>query len=233
MTATLVRTERDAVAELRLNRPDRRNALSTELLGELRAALRAIQDDPGTRAVIVSGAGDVFCAGVDVKELGPDAPPAQSLARLRLVSEVLHRLRELEQPTIAAVDGPAVGAGWGLALACDVCFATEGARFSLPEVSKGLRIPSVLMRRLVQVVGPVRAAELALAGTAYGAEEAERAGCVTRVLPTREALESEAKALAGVLAAQPRRSITTAKLALRALAPPGPFPPPELTWTEE
>jgi enoyl-CoA hydratase/carnithine racemase len=120
-----------------------------------------------------------------------------------LVSEVLQRLRELDAPTIAAVQGAAIGAGWGLALACDLCFASADARFALPELAKGFRIPRVLIERLVEVVGPVRAAELTLAGTAYDAAAAERAGCVTRVLPTRETLEAEAWSLAARLAALP------------------------------
>jgi enoyl-CoA hydratase/carnithine racemase len=192
---TLQRTERDGVVELRLNRPQVRNALSTGLLEELRDALR---DDPA--ALVLCGAGDVFCAGADTRE-----PAERSDARLRLVSEVLRRLQALEAPTIAAVQGAAIGAGWGLALACDLCFASEDARFALPELAKGFRIPRALMERLVEVVGPVRAAELTLAGTAYDAEAAERAGCVTRVLPTREALHDEAWALARELAARPRR----------------------------
>lgn len=192
---TLLRTDRDGVVELRLNRPERRNALSTELVAEVRDALL---DARSARAVVLCGAGEVFCAGADTSE-----PAERRVARLRLVSEVLRRLRELEPPTIAAVHGAAIGAGWGLALACDLCFASADARFSLPELSKGFRIPRVLIERLVHVVGPVRAAELTLAGTAYDAEAAVRAGCVTRVLPTRDLVQEEAWSLAARLAALP------------------------------
>ena len=156
MTETVLRTDRDGVAELRLHRPEVRNALSTGLLVELRDQLRSVHDDPAVRVVLVSGSGEVFCAGADVREFGPNPPAEASLARIGLVVEVLRRLRELPQPTLAAVHGPAVGAGWGLALACDLCFATTSARFALPEVAKGYRLPAPLVTRLAQVVGPAR-----------------------------------------------------------------------------
>ena len=233
MTATVTRTSRDGVAELRLERPDSRNALNTELLLELREQLQAIQEDPATRAVVVSAAGPAFSAGADVREFVPDAPADKPLRRIRLVAEVLSRLRDLEQPTLAAVHGPAVGAGWGLALACDVCYASADASFRLPELAKGFRIPGVLMRRLVDVVGPVRAADLAFTGRALGAQEAPAAGCVAQVFGDRDALLAAVWELARALAAQPRRSVATAKQPLRARDPHVPFPPPELMWMED
>jgi enoyl-CoA hydratase/carnithine racemase len=233
MTATLVRTDRDGVAELRLDRPESRNALTTALLAELRDELRAIAQDPATRAVILTGAGDAFCAGADLRELPADGPADDRLRRIRLVTEAIGLLLQLEQPSVAAVQGAAVGAGWGLALACDLCFVTTDVRLSLPEVSKGLRVPQLLMRRLVQVVGPQRAAELAYAGTVYGADEALAAGCAARVLNDRDEAVAAAWELGAALASSPRSSVLTAKQPLRALAPQLPFPPQELTWTEE
>jgi enoyl-CoA hydratase/carnithine racemase len=231
---TVARTDRDGVAELLLDRPQRRNALTTAMLADLRDQLESVAGDASVRALVLCGAGAAFCSGADTDELaGADAPADGSLRRIRLVSEALRRIGELDVPTIAAVHGHAIGAGWGLALACDLCFATTDVRFCLPEVAHGYRIPQLLMRRLAQVVGPVRAAELAFAGTAYGAGDALAAGCVTRVLEDRDAVVAEAHALAGALAAQPRNSVATAKQPLRALAPHVPLPPPELTWTEE
>jgi enoyl-CoA hydratase/carnithine racemase len=233
MSGGVTRTDRDGVAELRLERPESRNAVNTELLLGLREHLQAIQDDASTRAVIVAAAGPAFCAGADVREFPPDAPPQGPLRRIRLVTEVLRRFGELEQPTLAAVHGPAVGAGWGVALACDVCYATADATFSLPELAKGFRIPELLMRRLVDVVGPVRAAELAFTGRRLPAGEAATAGCVARVFSDRDGLLAAARELASTLAAQPRRSVATAKQPLRGRGPHVPFPPPELIWTED
>ena len=233
MTETVLRTDRDGVAELRLHRPEVRNALSTGLLVELRDQLRSVHDDPAVRVVLVSGSGEVFCAGADVREFGPNPPAEASLARIGLVVEVLRRLRELPQPTLAAVHGPAVGAGWGLALACDLCFATTSARFALPEVAKGYRLPAPLVTRLAQVVGPVRAADLVYGGTTYRAADAQAAGCVTRVLSGPEELHAAAWEFCTALAARPRRSVATATQPLRKLAETGPFPPSELFWTEE
>lgn len=223
---------REGVADLRLNRPDRRNALTIELLRELRGDLAVIGDDPDVRAVVLSGEGEAFCAGADLAEIPAGAPARLGLARVRLVAEVLRRIRELEQPTLAAVHGPAVGAGWGLALACDLCFAASGATFRLPEVAKGFRLPEPLAARLVEVAGPIRAAEVMFGGESYPAGQALAAGWVTRVLPGPAELAAEAWRFAAGLAARPRRAVATAKQALRP-ALGGPFPPPALAWTDE
>ena len=229
MAGHVLRTCRDGVVELRLNRPDRRNALSTDLLRALRDELDAVRSDPAARAVVLTGEGRVFCAGADIAEFGPDADATRVLTRTRLVVDVLTRLAESEHPTIAAVNGPAVGGGWGLALVCDLCFAADTATFSLPEVAKGYRLPAVVVSRLARIVGPVRAADIALFGTTQSAVDAFDLGCVNRVLPERDLLD-QAWTTARALAGTRRRGIAAVKAALR---PPGAFPPPELFWTEE
>lgn len=229
MAEPVLRTTRDGVAELRLNRPDRRNALSTGMLRALRDHLAAVRAEPRTRALVLTGEGPVFCAGADIGEFGLDADATRVLTRTRLVVDVLTLLLDSELPTIAAVNGPAVGGGWGLALACDLCFAADTASFCLPEVAKGYRLPAVLVRRLAQVVGPVRAADLALGGAIQPAADALAVGWVSRVLPAGE-LVDQAWDTARSLAGTPRRAIAAVKGPLRA---PGAFPPPELFWTEE
>jgi enoyl-CoA hydratase/carnithine racemase len=98
------------------------------------------------------------------------------------------------------VNGPAIGGGWGFALACDLCFATHAASFCLPELAKGFRLPAPLTVRLAEVVGPVRAAELVYAGTRWSAEDALAAGAVTRIYHDRDALLTAARALLPSLA---------------------------------
>lgn len=233
MSGLVVRTDTDGVTELRLNRPEQRNAVSTQLLRELRDHLARIQDDASTRVVIVTGAGAAFSAGADVKEFPAGATSHQGLTRIRLVAEVLRRLMDLEMPTIAAVHGAAVGAGWGLALACDLCFASRQATFALPEIAKGYRLPPPLTDRLVQVVGPVAAAEIMLGGATYSVEDAAARGWVTRVFTTTEELTGEAWRFGRALASRSRSSVATAIQSLRRAQPAGPIPPPEFMWTEE
>ena len=229
----LVRIDRAGVVWLELNRPASKNALTTDLLRRLREQLWAVRDDPDTRVVVLAAGGDVFCAGADLKELAPDAPPRAGLARVRLVTQVLHLLRELEQPTIAAVQVPAVGAGWGLALACDLCFVSADATFSLPEVAKGLRLPGALVHRLIEIVGPVRAAEIVLGGAVHTVDDARRLGWATRVLEDPEALTEHTWQFAAELATRPRRAVTAAKQPMRRNPVTGPTPPPEYAWNEE
>lgn len=211
----IVRTDARGVAELRLDRPDRRNAVTTELLRRLLDQLDAAVRD-GLGAVVLTGSPPAFCAGADLDEFPADAPDDQRLERIRLVGEAITRLQALEIPTIAAVDGAAYGAGWGLALACDVCIATASARFCLPEVSKGFRIPEALMRRLIAVVGPTRAAHLVYAGETLTAEQALAYGAVTRVVADRAELERETAELAASLATRPPHSIAAVKRPLTA-----------------
>jgi enoyl-CoA hydratase/carnithine racemase len=177
---TLLRTDDGGVTTLALNRPDRRNALTTDLLRTLLDQLDAVQDSPSVRVVVLAGSGGVFCAGADLNELAGSTDPHAAQRRIRLVTTVIDRLRNLEQPTIAAVSGAAYGAGWGLSLACDLTYATADAAFCLPEVRKGLRLPTAITSRLVEVVGPVRAAEIALTGATFSAAQGVDAGWVAR-----------------------------------------------------
>lgn len=211
----IARSDRRGVAELRLDRPERRNAVTTELLHALLQELGAAVRD-GAAAIVLTGAPPVFCAGADLAELGADAPEERRLERIRLVGEVVSRLATLEVPTIAAVDGAAIGAGWGLALGCDICLATRAARFSLPELAKGFRIPEPLTRRLIAVVGPTRAAHLAYTGAVLSAGDALALGVVADVLDDREALLDAAHDLAASLAAHPPQAVAAVKRPLAA-----------------
>jgi 2-(1,2-epoxy-1,2-dihydrophenyl)acetyl-CoA isomerase len=213
--SAVARSDRDGVAELVLDRPDARNALTTELLIELRDHLQQITDTPSVRAVVLAGAGKAFCAGADVREFAPDAPPNASLRRLRLVAEVLTRLENLEQPTFSAVHGAVVGAGWGLALACDVCVAAEDAQFSLPELAKGYRLPPAIPRRLARAVGPGRAAEIVLTGLPQSAEVGHAQGWVTTTASDREAAVEHARRVATTAAGHPRAAVAAAIAAIR------------------
>lgn len=231
----LVAVQRPApgVVELRLDRPHRRNAVTTALLRQLRDELVALTDDRHAKVVVLSGSPPTFCAGADLAEFG-DGPidPADSLARVRLVIACVRGLLELEQITIAAVDGAAVGAGWGLALACHTSIAGTSTTFSLPEVAKGFRVPRVIVTRLAQVVGPVRAAELILSGRAIDATEAHAIGAVGRVLPDGDDTRAEALELAASLATRPRPVLRGAVDPLRTLSAIGPTPELDYQWPE-
>lgn len=229
----LVRTNLVGVAWLQLNRPESRNALTTDLLVSLRSELTAIRDDPTIRVVVFSGSGDVFCAGADIKEFSGNPSAQASLARVRLVAQVLTQIRGLEQPTIAAVNGPAMGAGWGLSLACDLAFTVADARYCLPEVAKGFRLPAPLVNRLIQVVGPVRAAEIVLGGATYDADQAIAWGWATRLLNDRETLTDHTWQFATELASRPRHSLAAATQPLRRNPSSELSPPPEYAWNEE
>ena len=221
------------VVELRLNRPDRRNAVTTRLLRQLRDAIIDIGDDRTVKVVVLSGAGPAFCAGADLDEFTGAGPldPADSLARVRLVIACVRGLLELEPVTIAAVGGPAFGAGWGLALGCDTCWAGDQAMFALPEVAKGFRVPRVIATRLANVVGPIRAAEIVLSGRKIDADEALSIGAVGRRVANIAARDG-AIGFAAELAAHPRSVLRGAVDPFRTLAVPGAVPSIEYQWPE-
>jgi len=189
---TLVRD--GALATVTLNRPDRRNSLSDAMLTELGAAFGELRDDAATRVVIVTGAPPVFSAGADAplsSKMTPDERRrafAQRKSQFRRLFERANTLLEnLEQPTIAMINGHAIGGGWGLTLACDFRWAATEAEFWIPEVDLGVPLGVASTTRFVRLVGPI----------------APQRGAGLRRAPGRQALRAARR---GQGAAQRRRA---------------------------
>ncbi|WP_329281187.1 enoyl-CoA hydratase/isomerase family protein [Streptomyces sp. NBC_01451] len=175
--------DRDGVRTLTLNRPHRKNALDAELWAALRDALTDAGRDRDVRALVVTGAGGAFCSGADISGgLGSVHP----LYRMRTLSDIALQLHELPVPTIARVTGVAVGAGWNLALGCDLVVATPEARFSQIFARRGLSLDLGGSWLLPKLVGLQQAKRLALLAETIGAEEARALGLVTWVVAADE-----------------------------------------------
>src|SRR4029079_16680844 len=197
---SLVRTEvTDGIATITLDRPEALNALTIPMKEELLAAFRAIGRDRSVRVVVLTGAGRAFCAGQDLKErLEPDATPLVVEVRERY-NPIIRAMRALPQPIVGAINGVAAGAGASLAFACDIRIAAEGASFVLAFGRIGLVPDSGASWFLPRLVGPAKAAELALLGESLSAADAERFGLVARGVPA-ERLAETAREVAARLA---------------------------------
>ncbi len=190
-----------AVATLTINRPKVLNALNRHTLQELDAALRELADDAAVRVVILTGAGEkAFVAGADINELAALSPVA-AREQAAMGQRVFDRVERLGKPTIAAINGYALGGGCELAMACTLRLAAETARLGQPEIQLGLLPGYAGTQRLPRLVGKGRALEIMLTGAPIGAADAHRIGLVNRVVAA-DALAAEAKALAALLAAQ-------------------------------
>jgi 2-(1,2-epoxy-1,2-dihydrophenyl)acetyl-CoA isomerase len=188
--AVHLKTEADGVATITLDQPDRRNALSREIAGGIVEALDEIEASDA-RCVVVEGSGGSFSAGGDIEAMVEGIQgemPLDERVRIleRSTNETIARLVEFPLPTIAAVDGPAVGAGANLALACDVQLATEDAAFGFVFRQVGLSVDAGTSYLLPRVVGENVAKELVLTGDVVGAERAAELGLVNHVYPTEE-----------------------------------------------
>ena len=204
----------DAVATVTLNRPDALNALTIELKEAFRDAHGQVRRDRSVRAVILTGAGRAFCAGQDLRERRePGAPPLDVVLRERY-NPIVRAMAGLGVPIVAAVNGVAAGAGVSLALAADIRIAADGASFVLAFGRIGLVPDSGLTWFLPRIVGPAKAAELALLGEPLSAEEALRLGLVSRVVPA-DGLVGEARSIATRLAAGAPIANALTKRALR------------------
>jgi 2-(1,2-epoxy-1,2-dihydrophenyl)acetyl-CoA isomerase len=202
------------VATLTLDRPEALNALTVPMKVALHEALGSLARDRSVRAVILTGAGRAFCAGQDLAEREqPDAAPLDVEVRERY-NPIIRALRSMGQPVIAAVNGVAAGAGASLAFACDLRIAAEEARFILAFGRIGLVPDSGATWFLPRIVGPARAAELALLGEAVDAQEALRIGLVSRVVPG-DRLMAETRALADRLAEGAPLALSLTKEALQ------------------
>jgi len=175
----------DGVFTITLNRPDALNALDLVMREELADTLYAIRDDPDIKVVMLTGAGRAFCAGGDIKSMG-GYTVVTGRARIKRAHRWLLELVNLEKPTIAAVNGVTAGIGCNLALACDIVYASDQARFSQAFVKIGLVPDGGGMYFLPRAVGLQRAKELVFTGDFIEAREAERIGLVARVVPHGE-----------------------------------------------
>lgn len=193
------REDRGGVALVLLNRPRQRNALRYESWTELSEVLYAVVDD-NVRGVVLAGADGFFCAGGDLKT-GPahGSGPLGPAGRVEHAQRVMEQLKALPVPTIAAVEGAAVGLGWSLALSCDLVVCASDAYFSAPFVARAVVPDGGLAWRLTQQLGKHRAASLLLRGVRLSASEAERLGLVTDVVDPGSAI-ARAQAIADELA---------------------------------
>ncbi|RRO14955.1 enoyl-CoA hydratase [Saccharopolyspora rhizosphaerae] len=208
---TVLVERRGAVLSVTLNRPHRKNAIDVPTWGSLQEALREAELDEGVRAVVLTGAGGDFCAGADLAA-GRDGHP---LARMHRVNDVALALHELSKPVIAKVRGVAVGAGWNLALGCDLVVASPEARFSQIFAKRGLSLDFGGSWLLPRVVGLQQAKRLALLGEIIGAQEARDLGLVTWVKEDGE-LDGFVDDLADRLAAGAPVAISQSKAMLNA-----------------
>ncbi len=204
----------DGVATIELNRPQALNAWNAQLGADLLAALRGAAEDDAVRALLITGAGRAFSSGADLKDMSGETTPDGRPDVYRTLTEryhpIMHAIREVPKPVVAAVNGPAVGIGCSLALCCDLILAAESAYFLLAFVNIGL-VPDGGSSLFVPTrVGFARANELSMLGEKLGAAQALEWGLINRVVAD-ERLHEESAALAARLAAGPTRSYAGTK----------------------
>jgi methylglutaconyl-CoA hydratase len=214
MPVVLVEKQSAHTTVVTLNRPERRNALTIELMSELVAAIEAAGADPEQRIVILKGAGQAFCTGMDLNEV---AQPEKAHQSAEMVAKTLITLSETRLMTIASVHGAAVAGGTGLMSACDFVVAAQRTKIGYPEVRRGL-VPGMIMTFLRRQLRERDLRELLFGGELFEAERAYEIGLVNRVVP-REELENETqKVLAMILQGAPG-ALTNTKRLLEKLWP--------------
>ncbi len=207
---TLIHSTRDGIAEIRLNRPHRLNAVTQQLYDELNAALSAAEADRAVRVVLLTGEGRAFCVGADLKEHKAGRTAFDRRQYLKGEQDVCRRLLRLQKPVVAAVNGYALGAGAEMALAADFLLMAQSAQLGLPEISIGNFLGGGVTWLLPRLVGLAKARELVFLGERIGGEEAVRIGLASRVLADEGFLDA-ARAFAAKLAGKAPLSMQLAK----------------------
>jgi enoyl-CoA hydratase len=194
----LLYARRDAVARITINRPDTRNALSHEVVVELRAALKAAKDDAAVRVIVLTGAGTIFCAGADLNSFRSEQPELDRHLQRRQLTDLFLDMTELGKPSVARINGHALAGGFGLVAACDLAIAVSDAQFGMPEVNVGV-FPMMIMAIVFRNLPRKAAMELMLTGKRIDAAEAVRLGLINRQVAA-DRLDPETDALAADLA---------------------------------
>jgi enoyl-CoA hydratase/carnithine racemase len=188
----------DGIATLTLNRPEKRNAINQAMMESLTAHFSALEQHRDVRVVVIRGAGQVFCAGRDLREMGQQQN-AEGTARTGVV-ELFHRLEALRHPTIAMVQGDALAGGCELALHCDLRVAADVARFGMPLARLGLMVPFELTCKLIEVIGTAFTKQFLLTAQPIDATRAYEIGLVHQIVPAadlEQATYTMARAIAG------------------------------------
>jgi methylglutaconyl-CoA hydratase len=196
----LVEALERGISVVTLNRPDRRNALSIDMMDGLAGHIRKLEDDPAQRVVVLRGAGPVFSAGLDLREAADSSLVDRSAAA---VSRALHLLRNTPLVTIVAVQGGAFAGGAGLMAACDIVIAAADATIGFPEARRGL-LPAIICGVLLHKVGEGDLRELFLAGEPVDANRAQQVGLVQRVVPPERLNDEALNAARSVIAGGPQ-----------------------------
>jgi enoyl-CoA hydratase/carnithine racemase len=214
---TLIVERKGGVAKVTMNRPERKNAANSVMLTELQAIFEEVERNPEDRVMILTGAGGAFCSGADLGDPnGPTSDTSQSgLSRMRRLGDVALSLHRITKPTIAQVDGFAVGAGFSLALGCDLVVCSESAKLSMIFSRRGLSLDNGASWLLPRLVGLARAKEIALFGGMWSGQEALDIGLVNRVLPADE-IDAFVEGWATTLAAGPPLALSMSKTLLHA-----------------
>lgn len=195
---TIIFEKRENIAYITFNRPEVLNAISTQLLTDLRQAIDEIERDKEIRVVIITGAGRAFMAGADISQLAKMNPLEVNEWNHRII-EYFGALEKLKQPVIAAINGFALGGGLEVALCCDIRITAENAKLGQPEVSLGIIPGGGGTPRLPRTVGRAKAMEMLLTGDMIDAQEAYRIGLVNKVVPEGEALKAAEEMAARIL----------------------------------
>jgi methylglutaconyl-CoA hydratase len=203
---------RDRAAWIWMNRPESRNALSAELLGELSRHFQSALDDPGVRVVVLTGSGSAFCAGADLKSRGGGVSDGKGKNDF---VEILKQMREGPKPVICAVNGHAFGGGIGLVAAADIAIAVHGAKFAFSEVRIGV-IPAIISVVVLPKLGEHHAMRLFVTGERFTATEALEYGLLHRVVEDHE-LESAVQAEIGAIAKGAPNAVAAAKRLVREI----------------
>ncbi len=208
MPVVLIEKQTPQVTVLTLNRPERRNALTIELLSELNAAIKIASDEPQERVVILRGAGAAFCTGLDLKEA---ADTAKAHATAEMVANTLIAISQTQLITVAAVHGAAVAGGAGIMSACDFVVAAEGTKIGYPEVRRGL-VAGLVMTFLRRQVGERNMRELLFSGELIDAARAKEIGLVNRVVAPDHVINEAKRFAASVLQGAPGALAQTKRL---------------------
>jgi methylglutaconyl-CoA hydratase len=207
------------VATITLNRPEKRNAISVTMLEELLAAFAEVEASPA-HVLIITGAGPAFCSGMDLDALTATATQSadQNLEDARRLARLYRQIWGFPKPTIAAVNGPAIAGGCGIATLCDFTIAATDAKFGYPEVRIGF-IPAIVSVFLVRQIAEKNARDLLLTGRIIGATEAQQLGLVTKVVPAKGLLDEVQTLAQKLLLCSPASLLKTKKLLSSLVAP--------------